>query len=760
MKARVSTLAGMGTTLLILVVLSGCRLDSAGRTSRYIESGRNFQSKGRDREAVIEFRNALKHDNNSADAHYGLALSYMRLHIVDGAITELRRTVSLQPNNRAARIDLAGLCIGVGLLPEASQEAKTVLTANPQDADAHALLADVAYASGNREASIAELKQAISIAEDRAAFHASLGTIFLDNPKNREEAEKEVRRAIALDGKNAQAHAAYSVLLRQRGDLDGAAGELQAAIAADAFDPQRREALARLYEASGKALMAEQVLLQAAEALPENKRAASLPAEYYLRTHQLDRAVSVYARLNQAHPKSVPLRLAYANTLLAQGNFAQAERISAALRKDSDGDPEIAALNASILAHTNRSEEAVSVLQASLRANPNSVRLYLQLGSIARERGDLALAQTSYTEALARDPAGLDASRGLAEIASTKGDLNTLRQLAAGALARDAQSSDAYLWRATAEGGDGQMESAADDFSTALRLSPESEAALVGLGEMRYRQGRKADAEAFWSRAALASGKSRALPLLVRLNLENQRPAKAIEVVRAQISRTPGNAGLWSLLSTAQLSLGDMHASLESAQQAVTLDPASAAALRTLTQVQIAAGDVASAVSSWERYQIAHPNNAEAPATLGMLYESAGEHGKAMEAYRRSLQLNPEQPVASSNLAALLVETGGDLDVALSLAQSAHRALPDSAGTSDTLAWVLYQKGIYGSALDLLQQAVLADPANAMMRYHLALTMTKLNRKSDAAVQLRKAADLARDEDLAKEVQRELAHLG
>ena len=102
----------------------------------------------------------------------------MRLHIVDGAITELRRTVSLQPNNRAARIDLAGLCIDVGLLSEASQEAKTVLTANPQDADAHALLADVAYASGNRETSIAELRQAISIAEDHAAFHASLGTIF------------------------------------------------------------------------------------------------------------------------------------------------------------------------------------------------------------------------------------------------------------------------------------------------------------------------------------------------------------------------------------------------------------------------------------------------------------------------------------------------------------------------------------------------------------------------------------------------------
>ena len=49
-----------------------------------------------------------------------------------------------------------------------------------------------------------------------------------------------------------------------------------------------------------------------------------------------------------------------------------------------------------------------------------------------------------------------------------------------------------------------------------------------------------------------------------------------------------------------------------------------------------------------------------------------------------------------------MVETGQNLDVALSLAQIARRGMPNSPSSADTLAWVYYQKGNYDSARELL----------------------------------------------------------
>jgi hypothetical protein len=45
---------------------------------------------------------------------------------------------------------------------------------------------------------------------------------------------------------------------------------------------------------------------------------------------------------------------------------------------------------------------------------------------------------------------------------------------------------------------------------------------------------------------------------------------------------------------------------------------------------------------------------------------------------------------------------GENVDVALTLAQSARQSTPNSPNTADTLAWAYYYKGTYAFARDLL----------------------------------------------------------
>ena len=52
--------------------------------------------------------------------------------------------------------------------------------------------------------------------------------------------------------------------------------------------------------------------------------------------------------------------------------------------------------------------------------------------------------------------------------------------------------------------------------------------------------------------------------------------------------------------------------------------------------------------------------------------------------------------MAANNLAYLMLENGENVDVALTMAQTARRAMPDSPNSADTLAWAYYYKGTYG----------------------------------------------------------------
>ena len=113
-----------------------------------------------------------------------------------------------------------------------------------------------------------------------------------------------------------------------------------------------------------------------------------------------------------------------------------------------------------------------------------------------------------------------------------------------------------------------------------------------------------------------------------------------------------------------------------------------------------------------------------------------------------------------NNLAYLMADNGQNTDVALTLAQSAQRALPNSADASDTLAWVYYKKGLYPSALDMLQRAAKTAPDNVSVQYHMGLVYVKLNNKAAAVTSFKRAVSLSATSDTGKQAQAELDKLG
>jgi tetratricopeptide (TPR) repeat protein len=144
---------------------------------------------------------------------------------------------------------------------------------------------------------------------------------------------------------------------------------------------------------------------------------------------------------------------------------------------------------------------------------------------------------------------------------------------------------------------------------------------------------------------------------------------------------------------------------------------------------------------------------------LGALYEGQGNWQEAETLYQRALAIQQDEALAANNLAYLLLEHGGNVTVALTLAQTARRGLPDIPNSADTLGWAYYQNAAYSLAAPLLEEAVKAAPSNAIYRYHLGMAYQKLNDIKRARVELERSIRIAPDAPSAQKASQALNQL-
>ena len=130
---------------------------------------------------------------------------------------------------------------------------------------------------------------------------------------------------------------------------------------------------------------------------------------------------------------------------------------------------------------------------------------------------------------------------------------------------------------------------------------------------------------------------------------------------------------------------------------------------------------------------------------------------KAKTAYQTALQIKRDDSVASNNLAYLLLQTGGNADLALHLAQTARRGLPELSNVADTLGEAFYQKGVYQSAISMFQEAIKLsaknkEPDSALYHYHLGLAYAKAEQPALAKQHLAWTPKVELDEGLRKTI--------
>ena len=160
-------------------------------------------------------------------------------------------------------------------------------------------------------------------------------------------------------------------------------------------------------------------------------------------------------------------------------------------------------------------------------------------------------------------------------------------------------------------------------------------------------------------------------------------------------------------------------------KQAIDLDKNLLAAYAALGQLYARQRDPEKVIGQYRAMIAAAPTMPVPHMLLGMAYQSQKRDDDAMAEYEQALKLDSRFAPAANNLAWLYTERGKNIDVALSLAQTAMEQLPDNPSFADTLGWIYYKKGAYVKAIALLRDSSEKLPDNAAVHYHLGMAYYK-----------------------------------
>jgi len=144
---------------------------------------------------------------------------------------------------------------------------------------------------------------------------------------------------------------------------------------------------------------------------------------------------------------------------------------------------------------------------------------------------------------------------------------------------------------------------------------------------------------------------------------------------------------------------------------------------------------------------------------IGVILQMQNRQAEAQTRYEMVLAIDPRAAVAANNLAWMYAEGGGNLEVALGLAQTAKAQLANDPQVANTLGWVYYKKGLASLAVAHLRESVDKSPTNARYHYHLGLAYAKSENIPAARKALEQALRLDPTFDGSADARRVLAAL-
>jgi tetratricopeptide (TPR) repeat protein len=368
--------------------------------------------------------------------------------------------------------------------------------------------------------------------------------------------------------------------------------------------------LAQVFRAEAETDKEFAALLDAQRLAPNNAEVNCGLAAAYLKGNHYDRALDSLQRIPRTRYPDTALPL-LAASYLGLGRVAEARSLVPIVSARAAKDPAVRVEFAEVLLDFDLTNDALALLETAQKEQHPTAELFFALGRARERKGELALAQKDFRQALQLDPSSLKALQALARLLAGQGQWEKSLELLRRARASDPNSPEVLRKFAATSLHAGHAADAVEAAQQLVKLRPSEPEALYLLGVAQLQSG---DAEG------------------ARTTLEGYTKLR------------PQDALAFLALGMADEGLQDFPAARLNLEQSIKLNPNQAEPYYQLALISRDQGDNPGAIAQLEKAVAVNNRYAEAHAVLGTLYLLQQEYPKAQEHLTRAADLAPNTP--------------------------------------------------------------------------------------------------------------------
>lgn len=731
----------------IYVALLGC-----GRTAKGdVEEGNRLFQAGKYVDASLAYRKAIQKEPAMAEAHYRLGLNILRQGESREGYNALLRAASLDPARTDIKVTLADVSLELHLKQpsprlhtELTKLAAEILASDPNSFDGLRLKGTQAMMDRQTAEAIKYLRKANQI----KPLQPNVALVLAQALFQEKEPQEAERLSLDLISKEKSFVAAYDLLFaqyRSQKRFEDAENILKRKVQNNPTDSGAILQLAQYYAAAGKSTEMQAVL----KPLSDNRQAFPNglieTAQFYKSIGKTEEAMRKFEEGVEVDSKNATVyRKGIVNTLLDQKKGQAALAAVDALVREDPKDLEALALRATMWVdgeEGSKLDTAIADLTELQKQKPKDGNIRFTLGRAYWRKGNYAAAITEFREAARERETAVQARAALAEIGIVEKRYTETVRLTEEILRREPQNPRVRILHAAGIAGMGDTAGAKREVQKVLQDLPayrdaHLQLAFIAIQEKDYR--RSEDIFRRLYQTSTTGDVRPALGLATVWSAQNQQE-RAIQFLDGEVKKSPASGMLRTTLAAAAAQGGKPDMAIEQYMYLSNADPTSANYLIELGTLYDRKGDVQKAIKTFEGACEKAPKDPRPFALLANALRRANRAADARAAYQRAVNNAPGNALLLNNMAFLVVESGGDLESALKMAQRAVRAAPSEPLFADTLGWIYLKQNKVDSAFQIFDSLVRKNPENPSFRYHLGMALLQKGEKAGARRELEAA---------------------
>ncbi len=735
--------------------LTGCDRTSNLTEQEHIQRAKDFEDKGDIKGGIIELKNAVLKNPDSAQARLLLGSLYLKDKQIDAAEKELLQARKLGVGEESIKIPLGQAL----LLQESYERVLNEVKSSPRTSPRN--LANIQQLHGEAHLGLGNLEQGCELFKQSAQTDPA----YVPNywglarcaaaTKDFDHARALLEQALKLDAKNVDtwmwlgklaqvrndpkaAEAAYSGLLKiapdhvdarlslaflhlSAGKFDAAQADISAARKVAPHNLRAKYLQALLDFRQAKYAAARDSLQEVLKDVPNHMPSILLSGMVSYELGSYEQATQNFTKVLSQFPNSVYARKGLAAAWLKIGQPARALDTLKPLLIAENQDPSVLAIAGEASLQANELAQARDYLQKAKAIDPGNAKLRTALALSHMAAGDSARAMAELESATAGDPGQSVADTVLilthlrnSEFDKALAAINVLEK-------KTSNNPAVYNFRGAAYAGKKDFANARKNFEQVLTLDPAYSQAAMNLAQLDLQEKNPQAARKRYE-AVLARDKNNLPALLALVNLASDKKG-VVSLLERAIQASPSALQPRRLLAEHYLGNNEAKKALNLASEAQTANPDNADALDLLGATQLAAGETENALTSYQKLARLAPKSPLAHYKLASVQAAAKNLGAAKSSLHLALGLKPDYLEAQAALISLELRTEKPTE-ALKIARQVQQQNPKMSAGFVFEGDIFIDQKQYGQATKAYENAFSIDRSGLIaVKLHQAQTL-------------------------------------